>query len=136
VPALNALAAKAFDETTTFADRVHFVHVYVMEAHPMTPDPTPYYGAVAENVFSIVGQPRNLDGRRSNAALMVPKLDATQLLLIDDLSKQVNPVWCTYGPAPNSAFLIGSDGVIVVAQLWADVGRMEGAIRRLFREEP
>lgn len=131
MPALNELAAKAYDETSTFGDLVHFVHVYTIEAHPKAPDPCPYYGQVAEISYSIVPQPRSFTGRAENAALMLPLLDPGQLLLVDDLRRRVNPVWCTYSTAPNSAFLIRQDGIIAAAQLWADVGRMERAIRTL-----
>jgi hypothetical protein len=37
-------------------------------------------------------------------------------------------IWCTYGTAPNSAFL---DGIVEVVQLWLNTGTMEQAIREL-----
>jgi hypothetical protein len=130
VPALNVLARKSVDATTTFADRVHFVHVYNIEAHPQSPDPCPYVGAVAENAYSIVAQPLSLDARVENAARIGRTLSPEQLMLLDDLKTQINPVWCTYGPAPSSGFLIAQDGTIAVAQLWTDIAAMEVAIRR------
>ncbi|MEE8419533.1 MAG: hypothetical protein V3S02_05415 [Dehalococcoidales bacterium] len=47
-------------------------------------------------------------------------------MLVDEID---NPVWCTYGPAPNIAYLIGTDGIIVTSQQWYDPGAMENAIQ-------
>jgi hypothetical protein len=119
---------------TTFADRVNFVHVYNIEAHPQAPDLCPYVGDVAENAYSIVPQPLSLEGRAQNAARIGRTLGPEQLMLVDDLEAQINPVWCTYGPAPSSGFLIAQDGTIAVAQLWTDVAAMELAIRRFLEQ--
>jgi len=40
-----------------------------------------------------------------------------------------NPVWCTYGPAPNSAYLIGTDGTIIEKQGWYNPELMGEAIK-------
>jgi len=45
--------------------------------------------------------------------------------LVDEID---NPLWCTYGPAPDIAYLIGTDGTIVKKQIWADSQLMEEAI--------
>ena len=39
-----------------------------------------------------------------------------------------NPLWCTYGPAPDIAYLIGMDGTVVEKQVWYQVELMEEAI--------
>lgn len=46
-------------------------------------------------------------------------------VLVDEID---NPLWCTYGPAPNIAYLIGTDGTIVTRQDWFDPAGMESAI--------
>jgi len=132
VSALKVLAAKQFDKTTTFADRVNFVHVYNIEAHPQAPDPCPYVGVVAENEYSFVHQTRTFEARAANASRLAQTLGPEHLMLLDDLDTLINPVWCTYGPAPSSGFLIAQDGTIVAAQLWTDVDALEIAIRRFF----
>ena len=38
-----------------------------------------------------------------------------------------NPVWCTYGPAPDIAYLTGTDGRIVEKQGWYQPQLMEAA---------
>ena len=122
MPVLNTLASTSYDSTNTYADVVHLVHVYVIEPHPASPDPSPYTGVVWEDGYSTLGQPKTYDGRVSNALEQVPLIEGDQLLLIDDLTPGDlnNPVWCTYGPCPNCAFLIGQDGVIDTVQTWID----------------
>lgn len=46
-------------------------------------------------------------------------------VLVDEMD---NPLWCTYGPAPDIAYLIGTDGKIVEKQGWYDPEQMESAI--------
>lgn len=46
-------------------------------------------------------------------------------VLVDEFD---NPLWCTYGPAPDIAYLIGTDGKIVTKQGWYDPKEMESAI--------
>jgi hypothetical protein len=53
------------------------------------------------------------------------------VVLVDEID---NPVWCTYGPAPNIAYLIGKDGKIVAKQGWFDGVRMEMSILAYFEE--
>ena len=112
MPALNELASKIFTGSTTYADIVHFVHIYVIEPHPQSPDVSPYSGLVREASYSTKPQPRTYDERVANAEDMVRLIEGNQLLLIDDLGQgnKSNPLWCTYGPAPNSAYLIRQDG--------------------------
>jgi len=53
------------------------------------------------------------------------------LVLVDEID---NPVWCTYGPAPNIAYLIGMDGHIVLKQQWYDPESMEVSIGKYLKE--
>ncbi len=133
MPSLNALAAQPFDEDSTFADVVHFVHINVIEPHPMAPDVSPYGGRVSESRYSTVTQPTTYIERVAVAREIEALLEGNQIQLIDDFSpgSSVDVVWCTYGTAPNSAFLIRQDGIVEVVQLWLNTGRMEQAIREL-----
>jgi hypothetical protein len=49
-------------------------------------------------------------------------------LLVDGMD---NAVWCTYGPAPNNAYLIDMDGGIVAHQGWYDPVEMTKAVAAL-----
>jgi hypothetical protein len=132
---LNELATKTFEGSLTYADVVHFVHIYVVEPHPMSPDPSPYSGQVWEAGYSTLGQPKTYTGRVSNAQQMEPVLEGTQFILVDGLTPEAynNPVWCTYGPCPNCSYLIGQDGIIVDTQRWVDPSDVERAIDNLIR---
>jgi hypothetical protein len=133
VPGLNALAATPYSDGSTFADLVHFVHVYVIEAHPMDPALSPYSGTVWEVEYSTVPEALTYEARLANAALTRPLVQGNQIFLVDALDRErlINPVWCTYGTAPNSTYVIGQDGTIVLASRWTDVAEIEPALRAL-----
>ena len=115
-----------------FGDRVHIVHLYVIEPHPQAPDVSPYTGVVAEARYSTIHQPRTYAEREAAARATVGLLSGRQLLLIDDLGHAAtNPIWCTYGTCPNCAFLVRQDGTIDTVQTWLDTAAMEEAIRKL-----
>ena len=134
MPALNQLATKLFDTTETYDERVHFIHLYVIEPHPESPDVRPYTGTVSEGSFSTKGQPLTYDQRVAAAQDMIPLIEGDQRILVDDLipGDLNNPVWCTYGTCPNCAYLIGQDGVIHTTQAWFNANNMETAINNLF----
>lgn len=135
MPALNTLATTQFDATRTYGDVVRFVHVYVVEPHPMAPDPSPYRGDVWEADYSQRAQPRAYGERVALAKEVAMLLEGNQLMLVDDLTPETrdNPLWCSYGPAPNSAYLIGQDGELQVVQRWVSVDAMRLAIDQLLR---
>jgi hypothetical protein len=129
---LNSLAIKAYDRSGTYSDKVHFLHIYTVEAHPSSPDPSPYSGDVWDNAYS-KPQVRTYSERVAYATGIEPLLMGTQIVLVDELTPlpRNNPVWTTYGPIPNGAYLIGMDGKIEAAQVWQDVGALESAIDAL-----
>ena len=57
---------------------------------------------------------------------MVRELGITMPVLIDDMD---NPVWSTYGPAPNIAYLIDTDGTIAEKQGWYQPELMDAIIK-------
>jgi hypothetical protein len=134
---LNKLAARAYDESSTFSDRVHFLHVYVLEAHPQRPDVSPYSGDVWEvEGLSLIPQARTYEHRREFAAMTRELLVPGQIQVIDALDPDglINPVWCTYGTAPNSTYVIGQDGVIRFAENWTEIDRVEAALLDVLAE--
>ena len=128
---LNEFAAQKHTNGERYDEALHIVHVYVVEAHPSDPDPSPYYGVVTDHPESIP-QARNYAARVANARLMPPYFQGSQLLLIDDVAPRPNnPVWCTYGTGANSAFLIDTDGTIVASQDWAKLDDLKRSANRL-----
>jgi hypothetical protein len=128
VAPLNELAQKPYDAVSTFGDRVHFLHVYVIEPHPQGPDPSPYTGDVSEKSFSTIRQAQSYAQRVADARTARALLAGRQLQVVDDFT---NPAWCSYGTCPNCAFLIRQDGMIDTVQLVLSVPTMERAIRAL-----
>ena len=78
-----------------------------------------------------VGQPLTYEERVELAQKTVVEANIKTPLLVDEID---NPVWCTYGPAPNIAYLIGTDGKIIAKQDWYDPKLMEQEIISYFEE--
>jgi len=72
-----------------------------------------------------VDQPLTYEERVELARKTAVEASINIPLLVDEID---NPVWCTYGPAPNIAYLIGTDGRIIAKQGWYDPKLMEQAI--------
>ena len=72
-------------------------------------------------------QPETYEDRVRLAVQCARDANMTALVLVDEMD---NPIWSTYGPAPNLAYLIGTDGKVAEAQLWYDAGKMGAAIAR------
>jgi len=136
VTALNELATKSFDGHSSYAQVVRFVHVYVIEPHPATPDISPYTGAVWEAEYSTKNQAMTYADRVALAAETAALLEGEQRMLVDDMQplERDNPVWCSYGPAPNSAYLVRQDGTLHTVQEWLTVEAIEEAIDSLLSE--
>lgn len=116
-----------------YGAQVTFVNVYVTEPHPLAPDIAPMRGVVSQMGYSTMHQPHNYSARVENARATLKNVPTGMHLLVDDLSPHdaagSNPVWCTYGPNPNGAWLIGTDGKVVLGQQWFEETAMEAAIR-------
>ena len=118
-----------------YRDQVHFVVVYVIEPHPVG-SRSPYSDTErpSRNSYDTEGnpikQPETYEERVRLASLCSQDAGITAVVLVDEPD---NPIWEAYGPAPNLAYLIGTDGTIAEAQRWYDVARMESAIARYLK---
>jgi hypothetical protein len=130
VSALGDLATRTHDATHTYGDLLHIVHIYVVEPHPQSPELSPYSGEEWTREYSDRGQPETYAARVALALEILPELQGEQLLLVDDLTPEPlnNPVWCTYGPCPNCAYLIQQDGHIHTVQTWVSPAELQIAI--------
>ncbi len=70
-------------------------------------------------------EPQTYDERIELARKTVAAEDIIVTVLVDEMD---NAVWLTYGPAPNIAYLIGTNGKIVKKQGWYQPQEMEVAI--------
>jgi hypothetical protein len=70
------------------------------------------------------------------ATALAERLEVGQTMLVDDLNpgERINPLWCSYGPAPNSAYLIDRNGVIRVVQKWVNVSALKVAIDQILKK--
>ena len=113
-----------------YGDQVWFIIIYTIEAHPVG-SPSPYSGkewtgpASMDKEGCALTQPATYEERVAQASQMSEELGLTVPVLIDEMD---NAVWCTYGPAPNTAYLIDTDGTIVAKQGWYQPQLMEAAI--------
>jgi len=104
-----------------YGEEVNFINIYTIDAHPAG-STSPYSDGEWTGRFSTdkegnpVGQPLTYQERVEQASKTVIEAE------ID------NPVWCTYGPAPNIAYFIGTDGKIIAKQGWYDPELMEREI--------
>jgi thiol-disulfide isomerase/thioredoxin len=82
---------------------VSFVLLYIREPHP------------GQGKWKEIEQPARYDERLELAQRTCDELSATTLTLVDEMD---NAVKRAYGDLPNSAYLIGSDGLVFHKQPW------------------
>jgi len=104
-----------------FKDRVRIYVVYTVEAHP-NQDISPYFGRVNTgqqnmNEGVLYRQPLTYGDRLNvvNDLLLNYPLDVP--ILVDG---PCNAWWTQYGPAPNNATLIDTNGVVRIKHAWFD----------------
>jgi hypothetical protein len=117
-----------------YEGKVQFIVVYVVEAHPVG-SACPYTGEVwitsasTDKQGNPLAQPTNYEERVVQSTQMVQELGLTIPVLIDEMD---NAVWCTYGPAPDIAYFIDTDGRILVNQGWYKPESMKESIDEYF----
>ncbi|MEZ4919207.1 MAG: T9SS type A sorting domain-containing protein [Saprospiraceae bacterium] len=112
VPDLNSLIE-------TYGDSVFFAIIYGIEAHPDI-DISPYFGYVntgAQNINAgiLYQQPLTYGQRLDIGEDMLSEMDIDAPVYFDG---PCNPWWAHYGPAPNNAYLIGTDGIVYAKHGW------------------
>lgn len=112
-----------------FGDRVSFLVVYTIEAHPKG-DPSPYSGKewttpANEQIGLLIRQPKTLDERIKRAQTCIRSEKLTVPVVVDTME---NKVWKAYGSAPNCAYVIGKDGKVAAAEPWMQPDQLRQAI--------
>ncbi len=72
-----------------------------------------------------IEQPMFYEERVEMALKFIEDAEIEMPVLVDEID---NPLWCTYGRRPNMAYVIGTDGQILLRQKWNDPGEMESVI--------
>jgi hypothetical protein len=104
---------------TLYADQLSTVIIYTVEAHPHI-DISPYFGVVNTQQTNInqgilYQQPVTHGERLQVANEMLAAMPISVPVLMDG---PCNEWWEYYGPAPNIAYLISTDGLIVSRHTW------------------
>ena len=120
-----------------YRDRVHFLLVYTIEAHPVG-SKSPYAdGEWDPWINRLTGvrvrQPSSLQERTSQAERSFTKLKLEQAMVVDEMD---DAVWRAYGSASAPAFVIDRNGVVVARQVWIAPARIRELLDRLLAEEP
>lgn len=118
-----------------YSGRADFVVVYTQEAHPVGSD-SPYR---EEEWLSFpnwitntrVTQPATMNERLARAAWSSRELDREDRILVDGMDDRT---WSNYGAAPSAAFVIDSNGRIVLAQPWVEPDGIRAALDRLLSD--
>lgn len=126
------------DLQSTYGSQVNIYVVYTVEAHPDSPDISPYKGEVwqlnSNDQDDIhYHEPVTYLDRKNAASDMLNILDVPVSVLLDG---PCNTWWQTYALAPNPAFLISPKGTIFKKQAWFDNGLygMSAAIDDLLQQ--
>ena len=109
------------DVQATYGNSLEIFIVYVVEAHPIAPDISPYFGVVNDAGNPSVGinilQPTTYGERK---AIVQEMTDSMQFDVPIYLDGPCNEWWYEFGPAPNNAYLIDLNGVVYVKHGWFD----------------
>jgi hypothetical protein len=121
--------------TTEFGERVAFLLVYTLEAHPKG-EASPYFNEERvgqKNVKDglIFPQPKTLEERVQHAEKCERTMKLSAPMVIDAMD---NKTWKAYGSAPNAAYLVGTDGKIVEQQGWFDPQKMKSSISKYLEQ--
>ena len=113
---------------------MRFALTYVIDPHPLAPDPSPYRGSVWELEYSRKRQATTF-AERLSFAKNVSTAGVFDDVMIDYLEPRNasgnNPLWCSWGPAPNAAWLIGRNRTVALAQTWFNATEMDDTLRAL-----
>ncbi len=118
-----------------YGDRVTFLLVYTIEAHPAGAS-SPYadreWRTWINRVSGIkIDQPDRYGARHRQAEISKAALGLTQRMLVDTMD---NAVWQAYGAASSPAFVIDTEGKIAAQQVWIDPEGIRQVLDELLSE--
>ena len=119
-PVFRSMIPSINNVVTSYGSQVNTYIIYTVEAHPT--DTSPYFGYI--NITSqnqsagiLYPQPTNYGQRK----FMVHELtDTINILAPIFIDGPCNNFWLNYGPAPNNAYLIDTNGIIFAKHAWYD----------------
>lgn len=113
------------DILINYGPQINVCLVYTLEAHPVGPDYSPFSDTVwtmqANFTDSVLlPQARTYLQRKTQASAFQNDFAVPVPVYLDGPS---NEFWSTFGPAPNNAYLIGSNGLVYKKYGWFDHSR-------------
>lgn len=124
------------DLVEDFGDRVHFLVVYTLEAHPVgskSPHADEEWLTIFNRIADVrIPQHETYEERRRQASTSREKLGMSELVLVDQLD---NTVWERFGAASSPAFVIDREGRVVLRQPWITPKEIRRALERLLAME-
>lgn len=123
-----------------YQDRVHFLTVYTLEAHPVGSE-SPYkdeeWVSLPNRITGVkIEQPQTADERLETARFSHDKLELPEPMVVDTMD---NAVWQDYGSASSPAFVIDLEGRIALRQVWVEPKEIRRILEELLdepRDEP
>ncbi|HVS16118.1 MAG TPA: deiodinase-like protein [Thermoanaerobaculia bacterium] len=116
-------------------DRVHFLLVYTIEAHPVgskSPHADGEWDPWINRLTRVrVRQPSTMEERVAQAEHSRTKLKLERAMVVDEMD---NSVWGAYGAASSPAFVIDRNGVVVAGQVWIEPAQIRELLERLLAE--
>src|SRR5687768_11128860 len=113
VAVINSIAA-------TYAGQIEIAIVYTLEAHPTVI--SPYFGYINvtqanQNAGILYDQPHTYGERKTICGDLLQAMTVQVPVYLDG---PCNSWWSMYGPAPNNAYLIDTNGIIFAKHGWFD----------------
>jgi hypothetical protein len=120
-PVFRAKVADLNTMASFYGRLLNIYIVYTVEAHPNT-DPSPYSGTIwvtSQNTSSniLFPQPTTYGKRKAMIDTMRAHMSITPQILVDG---PCNEWWSNFGPAPNNAYLIDTNGRVRAKNGWYD----------------
>jgi hypothetical protein len=118
-----------------FGDRVQFLVIYTQEAHPVG-SKSPYVDRewnpwINRWTGVRITQPTTDEERRQLAQATLEDLELRGQLMVDGLD---NAAWLAFGAASAPAFVLASDGRVVLSQVWVDPKPIADLLEELLDE--
>lgn len=119
------------------AGRVDFLVLYTQEAHPVG-SPSPYsdeeWDLWINRLTGVRMRPAmTVEERRERAVDTMQRLDLDAAVLVDGMD---DAAWRAFGAAPSPAFVLDTDGQVVLRQVWVDPAELRQTLRRLLAVGP
>ncbi len=104
----------------SYGGQIDVAVIYTVEAHPT--DTSPYFGYIKVTQANqqqgiLYAQPQTYGERKNICTAMLQSLPCTANVYLDG---PCNNWWQTYGPAPNNAYLIDTNGIVFSKHDWFD----------------